>query len=60
MKTLEIDEEPTAKTCPECKGEGLQRIETGTSYKVGPCAFCRGTGRVPMSGSFPAAGWLRA
>lgn len=42
-------EEPTAKTCPECKGEGTLTITVGTRYTVKTCGWCKGKGRVPVS-----------
>lgn len=48
------DDEITKKTCPECKGDGFLTIERGTTYRGEPCKWCKGTGRVPMSGEYKA------
>lgn len=47
------DDIPTRETCNECKGEGILRFETPTSYKVSTCRWCSGTGRRPISGEMP-------
>jgi DnaJ-class molecular chaperone len=55
MTLPELEEDiPTAKTCPECRGEGTRVIETGTRYTVETCRWCRGSGRVPVSGQMKA------
>lgn len=43
------DDEPTAKTCPECKGEGFLVVERGNYYRGEKCKWCKGTGRVFMT-----------
>ena len=48
------EEEITKKQCLECKGEGFITVERGTIYRGEPCKFCRGTGRVPLSGEYKA------
>lgn len=53
MNALNYDEEVTAKTCKECKGEGIQRNETATTYSAASCRWCKGTGRIPVSGTYP-------
>lgn len=51
---LDFDEAPTAKTCPECHGEGTMIVESGTRYTVKQCPWCKGSGRIPVSGVMPA------
>lgn len=49
---LDLEEDiPTRETCDECKGEGVIREETPTSYKVSSCKWCKGEGRRPISGT---------
>ena len=49
-----LDEEITKKMCLHCNGEGFVTVERGTIYRGEPCKFCRGTGRVLMSGTYAA------
>lgn len=51
---LDMDEIPTAKTCADCKGSGQWVKETVSSYSGGICRFCKGSGRIPVSGEMPA------
>ena len=50
MNLPDLDEEPTAKTCPECKGSGQWVKESRNTYAGGTCKWCKGTGRIPVSG----------
>ena len=49
ISQLDLEDEPTAKTCAECKGAGTVVHETGTRYTVSTCAWCKGSGRIPVS-----------
>ncbi len=53
------DDAPTAKTCQECHGEGSMVVENGTRYTVKQCRWCKGTGRIPVSGTMPAVRNIR-
>lgn len=54
VRDLDMDDVPTAKTCPECRGGGTITIELGTRYTVATCKWCKGSGRIPVSGEIPA------
>lgn len=54
VSTLDMDDVPTAKTCPECEGSGTLTLESGTRYTVKTCMWCKGSGRIPVSGVMPA------
>ncbi len=55
MPTPDLDEDdiPTAKMCPECKGEGKTFAETESTYMQLSCGWCKGSGRVPVSQTMP-------
>ncbi len=54
ISQLDLEDAPTAKTCPECEGSGTLTLESGTRYTVKTCMWCKGSGRIPVSGVFPA------
>lgn len=54
VSQLDMDEIPTAKTCPECKGNGFVVIERGNIHRGKTCEWCKGEGRIPVSGMIPA------